>query len=95
MFYAKILNGQVIQYPCSIENGAPSECVEVQLTSAPFCETYENVVFDGLECVDAVWRQKWRIEPATQQQIENRQLLQAQVSNMTFEQLASIEVTNV
>lgn len=90
MFYAKILNNEVVEYPYISKNENESDCVEVELTPIPICEINQNFVFDGIEFVNNAWRQKWRIESATQQQIEIRQMAQEKIAKMSFEELASI-----
>ena len=90
MFYAKILNNQVIKYPCDIEDASIGETVEVQYTPWPANTIEENVVFNGIECIENAWKVTWKIEPASELQIQKRQAGQAQIASMTFEELATL-----
>lgn len=90
MYYAKVLNNEVIKYPCDIEDASIGETVEVQYTPWPSNTIEENVVFDVIECVDNTWKIKWKIEPASELQIQKRQEAKIRLASLTHEQLASI-----
>jgi hypothetical protein len=90
MFYAKILNGNVISYPCTQEEIANGNCVVVQMTQMPNCTIEQNVLFNGLEYINGVWQQKWKIEQASTQEIEKRQATQLTIASMNQNEIASV-----
>jgi len=93
MFYAKVLDNQVIKYQCNIEDDSIGETVEVQYTPWPLNTIEENVIFDGIECVENVWRIKWRVEPASELQIQTRQRAKIKMASMTPEEIHSIAIS--
>lgn len=90
MFYAKIVNGNVVSYPCTESEIQEGNCVVVQMTQMPECTIEQTAIFDGIECINDVWQQKWKIENAPLETVEKRKITKAKTESMTANEIASI-----